>query len=93
MAAAECGLEAVSEPRADRGLAAGQRIGFPSDEYAPELVWEDHTALKSPRRWDRASRSALSFDFGDGWRRPRRRSTVRGVQRGPLPQAPVATGG
>jgi hypothetical protein len=27
-------------------LADGRRIGFPGDEFAPELAWEDHAALK-----------------------------------------------
>ncbi len=24
-------------------LADGRRIGFPNDDFAPELSWEDHT--------------------------------------------------
>jgi hypothetical protein len=27
-------------------LADGRRIGYPDDEFAPELVWLDHAQLK-----------------------------------------------
>lgn len=42
--------------------------GFPSDDYAPDLVWEDHAALKVARELSPGQEFSYTFDFGDDWR-------------------------
>lgn len=49
-------------------LPDGRRIGFPSDDYAPELVWEDHAVLKVARELKPGQEFSYVFDFGDDWR-------------------------
>jgi hypothetical protein len=49
-------------------LADGRRLGFPSEDYAPELVWEDHAALKVARELGPGDQFQFTFDFGDNWR-------------------------
>ena len=49
-------------------LAAGRRIGFPSDDFAPELEWEDHAALKVARELGPGDDFEFIFDLGDDWR-------------------------
>ena len=49
-------------------LPDGRRVGFPSDEYAPDLVWEDHAALKLARELRPGEEFSYVFDLGDDWR-------------------------
>ena len=49
-------------------LPDGRRVGFPSDDYAPELVWEDHATLKVARELKPGQEFSYVFDFGDDWR-------------------------
>ena len=48
-------------------LADGRKIGYPDDEYAPDLVWLDHAKLKVTREVKAGDRFAYTFDFGDDW--------------------------
>jgi hypothetical protein len=49
-------------------LPDGRRVGFPSDDSAPDLVWEDHAALKVTRELKPGQEFSYRFDFGDDWR-------------------------
>jgi Plasmid pRiA4b ORF-3-like protein len=49
-------------------LADGRRIGYPDDEFAPELEWLDHAALKVTRTVRVGDRFTYTFDLGDNWR-------------------------
>ena len=49
-------------------LPDGRRVGYPSDDYAPELVWEDHATLKVARELKPGQEFGYVFDFGDDWR-------------------------
>lgn len=48
-------------------LADGRKIGYPDDEYAPDLVWLDHAKLKVTREVKPGDEFAYVFDFGDDW--------------------------
>lgn len=48
-------------------LADGRRIGYPDDEYGPELEWLDHAALKVARELKPGDEFEYTFDFGDNW--------------------------
>jgi pRiA4b ORF-3-like protein len=79
-------------------LADGRRIGFPSEEFEPELVWEDQAALKVAREVGPGDEFSFTFDFGDGWRhrcRVLEEKADPGEEygSGPLPKRPVATWG
>lgn len=52
----------------DFELGGGRRIGFPSDDYAPDLTWEDHAELKVASEVSPGEEFAFTFDFGDNWR-------------------------
>jgi hypothetical protein len=77
-------------------LPDGRRVGFPSDDYAPELVWEDHAALKVARELKPGQQFSYVFDFGDDWRHRCRvlDEKVDPVEEcGTTPRGPVATWG
>jgi Plasmid pRiA4b ORF-3-like protein len=79
-------------------LADGRRIGFPDDEFAPELVWEDQAALKVASELAPGDQFSFTFDFGDGWRHQCRVLAQKVDPReeygpGPLPKRPVPTWG
>ena len=73
-------------------LADGRRIGFPDDEYAPDLVWLDHAKLKVVREVRPGEEFTYTFDFGDDWQH---RCVVAPIKVDPaeefgtLPSAPV----
>lgn len=48
-------------------LPDGRKVGFPSDDYAPDLVWEDHAMLKVARELKPGQEFSYVFDFGDDW--------------------------
>jgi Plasmid pRiA4b ORF-3-like protein len=77
-------------------LPDGRRVGFPSDDYAPKLVWEDHAALKVARELKPGQEFGYVFDFGDDWRHRCRvlDEKVDPVEEyGTTPRGPVATWG
>jgi hypothetical protein len=79
-------------------LADGRRIGFPDDEFAPELVWEDHAVLKVAHEVKLGEEFSFKFDLGDGWRHRCRVLAAKVDPReeygsGPLPKQPVPTRG
>ena len=79
-------------------LADGRRIGYPDDEFAPELVWEDHAALKVAKELGPGDEFGFTFDFGDGWQHRCRVLAEKADPHeqygpGPLPKAPVAVWG
>lgn len=79
-------------------LADGRRIGFPSDDFAPELDWEDQSALKVVREIGPGDEFIFTFDFGDDWRHRCRVLAEKIDPRdewgaGPLPRQPVAVWG
>jgi hypothetical protein len=79
-------------------LADGRRIGIPSDEFEPELVWEDEAALKVAQVVGPGDEFGFTFDFGDGWRHRCRVLVEKADPReeygsGPLPKRPVAIWG
>ena len=49
-------------------LGDGRRIGFPDDEFAPELEWLDHAELKVAREVKPGAEFTYVFDLGDDWR-------------------------
>jgi hypothetical protein len=77
-------------------LADGRRIGFPDEEFAPELVWLDHAKLKPARELRPGEEFSYVFDFGDDWRH---RCLVEPEKADPLdaygatPDAPVVIWG
>jgi hypothetical protein len=77
-------------------LQDGRRIGYPDDEFAPELVWLDHTELKVARELKPGDEFSYVFDLGDDWRH---RCLVESDKADPLeeygtvPKAPVAIWG
>jgi Plasmid pRiA4b ORF-3-like protein len=73
-------------------LADGRRIGYPSDEYAPDLEWEDQAKLKVARELKPGDQFEFVFDFGDDWRH--RCRVLEGKvdpaeEYGPIPDRPV----
>lgn len=46
-------------------LADGRLIGYPDDEYAPDLVWLDHAKLKVTREVKPGDAFTFVFDLGD----------------------------
>ena len=79
-------------------LANGRRVGFASDEFEPDLVWEDHAALKVARAVAPGDEFAFTFDLGDGWRHRCRVLAEMVDPReeygpGALPRRPVVTVG
>lgn len=80
-------------------LADGRKIGFPDDEFAPEVAWEDHAAVKVAGAVGPTDEFVFVFDFGEGWRH---RCAVMAQKvdprdfvgpDGPLPKAPLAVFG
>lgn len=49
-------------------LIDGRKIGFPSDDFAPDLTWEDQSALKVTKGLSPGDEFIFTFDFGDDWR-------------------------
>jgi Plasmid pRiA4b ORF-3-like protein len=79
-------------------LGDGRRVGFPSEEFAPGLVWEDQAALKVAREVGPGDEFSFTFDFGDGWRHrcrvlPDKADPREEYGPGPLPKRPVVTWG
>jgi hypothetical protein len=77
-------------------LSDGRRIGFPSDEFAPELVWEDHAKLKVCRELKPGDEFTFTFDLGDNWSHrctvdPEKADPVE--EYGAMPLQPVAIWG
>jgi hypothetical protein len=73
-------------------LADGRRIGYPSDDYAPDLEWEDQAKLKVARELKPGDEFEFVFDFGDDWRH--RCRVLEGKvdpadEYGPIPDRPV----
>jgi hypothetical protein len=48
-------------------LADGRKIGYPDDEFAPDLVWLDHAKLKVAREVKSGEEFIYTFDLGDNW--------------------------
>ena len=76
-------------------LPDGRKIGYPDDEYAPDLVWLDHAKLRVMREVKPGDEFAYVFDFGDGWQH---RCVVAPNKADPVEEygivpGPVATGG
>lgn len=79
-------------------LRDGRRIGFPSDDFAPDLSWEDQAQLKPARELSLGEEFAFTFDFGDDWSHRCRVLEQKIDPRdewgpGPLPRHPVAVWG
>lgn len=49
-------------------LADERLIGYPDDEFEPDVVWLDHAKLKVTREVKRGDVFAYVFDLGDNWR-------------------------
>jgi hypothetical protein len=62
-------------------LADGRLIGYPSDDYAPDLVWLDHAKPKVAREVKPGDEFAFTFDLGDEWEH---RCTVADAKIDPL---------
>jgi hypothetical protein len=76
-------------------LAGGRKIGYPNDEFAPEVVWEDQAQVKVASAVGPGEEFSFIFDFGEGWRHRCRVSGGKLDPRevfgeGPLPRAPLA---
>ncbi len=73
-------------------LADGRRIGYPSDDYAPDLEWEDQAKLKVARELKPGDEFEFVFDFGDDWRHRCRvlpEKVDPAEEYGPIPDRPV----
>jgi Plasmid pRiA4b ORF-3-like protein len=73
-------------------LGEGRRIGFPSDDYAPDLEWEDQAKLKVARELEPGEEFEFVFDFGDDWRHRclvLEKKVDPADEYGPLPDRPV----
>ena len=57
----------VGTGRICTGLADGRRIGYPDDDYEPDL-WLDHEQLKVARELRPGDEFEYVFDFGADWR-------------------------
>lgn len=82
----------------DFELADGRRIGFPSDDFAPDLSWEDQATLKVTSELNLGEEFGFTFDFGDDWRHrcrvlPEKIDPRNEWGAGPLPRQPVAVWG
>jgi hypothetical protein len=77
-------------------LADGRRVGYPNEDFAPEVIWEDQAKLKVCRELGPGDEFSFSFDLGDNWRH---RCTVEPEKVDPVetygevPAAPVAIWG
>lgn len=49
-------------------LSDGRLIGYPNDDFAPEVTWEDHAKLKVCREVEPGDEFTFTFDLGDNWR-------------------------
>ncbi len=56
-------------------------IGYPDDDFAPDLVWLDHAKLKVTREVKPGDEFEYTFDFGDAWEH---RCTVAPAKADPL---------
>lgn len=79
-------------------LADGRLIGFPDDEFAPEVVWEDQAAVRVADAVNPGDQFEFRFDFGAGWRHRCRVLADKADPRedygpGRLPARPVAIWG
>ena len=75
-------------------LADGRRIGYPNDEFAPEVAWEDHAALKVAQELEPGDEFTFTFDLGDDWEHrcrvlPDKVDPREEYGDGPLPKRPV----
>jgi hypothetical protein len=76
-------------------LDGGRKIGFPDDEFAPEVVWEDQAQVKVCSAVAPAEEFSFTFDFGEGWLH-RCRVMAQKIEpreyfgEGPLPKSPLA---
>jgi hypothetical protein len=78
-------------------LPDGRLVGFPNDEYAPELVWLDHDALRVARELAPGQEFDYVFDLGDDWLHRCRvldeKVDPLVVYGAPAPEQPVAISG
>jgi hypothetical protein len=49
-------------------LPDGRLVGYPDDDFAPDLVWHDHAKLKVARELEPGMEFSYVFDLGDDWR-------------------------
>lgn len=76
-------------------LDGARKIGYPDDEFAPEVVWEDQAQVKVCSAVAPAEEFAFTFDFGEGWLHRCRVMAQKIEPRayfgdGPLPKSPLA---
>ncbi len=45
----------------------GRLVGYPDDEFAPDVVWLDHAKLKVCRELGPGDEFGYVFDLGDNW--------------------------
>lgn len=80
----------------DFKLGDGRLIGFPDDEFAPDLVWLDHAKLKVAREVAPGEQFEYVFDLGDNWRHRcvvEREKADPVEEYGAVPDRPVAIWG
>ena len=75
-------------------LAGDRKIGYPDDEFAPEVVWEDQAWVKVGSAVGPGEEFCFTFDFGEGWRHRCRVMAQKIEPRevfgdGPLPRTPA----
>lgn len=75
-------------------LADGRKIGYPDDDFGPDLIWEDQSKLKVLREIKPGEEFAFTFDFGDDWHHrcqalPEKIDPRAKWGPGPLPPVPV----
>jgi hypothetical protein len=77
-------------------LADERLVGYPDDEFEPDVVWLDHAKLKVTREVKPGDVFEYVFDLGDNWRHT---CTVLGEKADPVdeygivPDGPVAIWG
>lgn len=71
-------------------LSDGRLVGYPDDEFAPDVVWLDHAKLKVGREVKPGEQFSYVFDLGDNWQHP---CVVEPVKADPLVEYGVIPGG
>lgn len=77
-------------------LADGRLIGYPDDEFAPDVVWLDHAKLKVCREVKPGEEFSYVFDLGDNWQHRCVAEPVKAdppVEYGVIPGGPIVIWG
>jgi hypothetical protein len=77
-------------------LNDGRLIGYPDDNFAPDLEWLDHAQLKVTREIKPGDEFEYIFDLGDNWQHRCHAGPIKAdplEEYGTVPPSPVAIWG